>query len=137
MGTVRSGAHWFQAEAKEELTPIRREIARLMQKIPKWIVSDRMQPEELGAWGETEIVRIAEKPQGDSDILIFSGRTLWNGLLRSGLIDELHLAYFPLIAGDGIPIFEERPKVALKRLKTVTWEHSGIVVNVYQPENLL
>jgi len=71
---------------------------------------------------------IAELKRGDGPgILILLGRILWN-LMRAGLVDELHFVTFPLIAGGGVALFDERPRVALKLLETRVWEESGNVL---------
>ena len=56
---------------------------------------------------------------------------LWNELLLHGQVDELHLTTFPIIAGDGIPLFNGRPPVSLKLIHTQQWQESGNTLACY------
>lgn len=129
-------SYWTSVPNDPNATAVRRQFAGRITQVDKIVVSDKIAEEDLAPWNNTRIVRVAEaakeiaalKQQPGRDILILLGRILWNHLLQYQLVDELHLTTFPIIAGDGVKLFDGRPPISLRLLGTETWQGSGNVL---------
>jgi len=137
---LENKAYWSTLPEDPEATPIRFEFARRMALIPKVVVSDQLTAADLDPWASTtRIVRLKDakaevealKAQGGGSVFIYQSRALWNDLLAQGLVDELHLTTFPLLAGSGRPLFTGRPPVQFRWIRSQTWPGSGNVLNVW------
>lgn len=100
---------WPAVQQAAEAPPVLREIAQLNGAMPKVVVSDSLVIEPGSAWADARVLRRGEaeselaraKAASDRDLLVFGSRTLWNGLLKAGIVDELHLMVGPVIVGAG------------------------------------
>ena len=81
---------------------------------------------------EEEVLEI--KQQSGKDILVGS-RSLIIQLMKLNLIDEYQLCIHPVIAGTGLPLFENiKDRTVLKLIKTKTFS-GGAVTLYYEPTN--
>ena len=131
--------YWHGRGERPDATNVRRAIAREIDPMKKAVISDSIEQEDLAPWDNAEIVRRKDardyvaklKQQPGKDILILAGRMLWNDLMEARLVDELHIAIFPLIGFEGTKLFDRQPGVSLKLLETRTWQNSGVVALRY------
>ncbi len=88
-------------------------------------------------WGEKGNIRfITEnviehittlRNESGKDIWLFGGGELVSMLLAADLVDEMQIAYIPVILGKGIPLFPEQPKESKWDIESSELHNSGIL----------
>lgn len=81
--------------------------AEFAARTPHYVLSNSLQ---TAAWPNTTFLRSADdiaalKQQAGKDIFLMGGASVTTSLIDAGLVDELRLIIYPLIAGDGKPLF--------------------------------
>lgn len=114
------------------------DFAVAMDKIPKIVFSHTLKNLEWESASlanltiEEEVLEL--KQQSGKDIFVGS-RSLIIQLMKLNLIDEFQLCVHPVIAGGGLPLFENiNDRIILKLIKTKTFS-GGAVILYYEPKN--
>ena len=119
------------------------EFALIMDKVPKIVFSHTLKNVEPIAMGwesaklanrvlEEEVLEL--KQQSGKDIYVGS-RSIIIQLMKLNLIDEFQLCVHPVIAGSGLPLFENlNDRTILKLIKSKTFS-SGAIILYYEPTN--
>ncbi len=112
------------------------DFAIAIDKIHKIVFSNRLKTIDWEsaalANGPLEKVTGELKQQSGKDILVGS-RSLINQLLKLNLIDELQLCVHPVIAGKGLPLFDNEHDRTIFRLTKTKNFTNGAVILYYQP----
>lgn len=118
-----------------------RALSRIYNRLEKVVVTDTYTPERDNPWYDTTTVigrgqvrswLTDVRQDGDTDIVVFGSRTMWNGLLADGLVDEVHLMVGATVLGDGTPTFDA-PVPALRLLESRPFDGSDNVLLRFAP----
>jgi len=84
---------------------------------------------------EEEVLELKQSRSGGSKDILVGSRSLIIQLMKLNLIDEYQLCIHPVIAGTGLPLFENiKDRTVLKLIKTKTFG-GGAVTLYYEPTN--
>lgn len=115
------------------------EFAVVMDKVPKIVFSHTLKNVEWKSAKlanrdiEKEVLEL--KQQSGKDIFVGS-RSLIIQLMKLNLIDEYQLCVHPVVAGNGLPLFENiNDRTILKLVKTKIF-NSGAIILYYEPSGL-
>lgn len=113
-------------------------FALAIDRIPKIVFSHTLK--EVG-WASASIAtrdlkeEVLELKQQSGKLIFVGSRSLIIQLMKLNLIDELQLCIYPVLAGKGLPLFENlTERKLLNLIKTKTFS-SGAVIHYYEPKN--
>ena len=114
-------------------TPAEIEWARFAAQTPHYVLSSAM---TSALWPRTSFVRGLEdiaalKLQSGKDIYLVGGARTTASLIDAGLVDELRLIVYPLIAGEGKALFETTERRRGLELRKVQQLQGGRVSLIY------
>ena len=112
------------------------EFAVIMDRIPKIVFSHTLKKVE---WESAKLANqaideeVLELKQQSGKVILVGSRSLILNLMKHNLIDEYQFCVHPVIAGNGLPLFENiNDRTILKLIKTKTFS-SGAVTLYYEP----
>jgi len=117
------------------------DFAMVIDKIPKIVFSRTLKNVEWESAKlanrdlEEEVFELRQSRDGGSKDILVGSRSLIMQLMKLNLIDEFQLCVHPVIAGNGLLLFENsNDRTDLKLIKTKTFG-SGAVILYYEPTN--
>jgi len=114
-------------------TPAKLEWARFAAQTPHYVLSNTL---TSALWPKTTFVRGLEeiaalKQQPGKDIYLIGGARITASLIDAGLVDELRLIVYPLIAGEGKALFATTERRRGLELRKVQQLQDGRVSLIY------
>ena len=114
-------------------TPAEIEYAGFVARTPHYVLSNTL---ESAQWPMTRFVRTLEdvaalKRQPGKGIYLVGGARTTASLIDAGLVDELRLIVYPLVAGEGKALFAATQRRRGLELKRVDMLSGGLVSLVY------
>jgi dihydrofolate reductase len=118
----------------EPPTAAEQEWARFTETTPHYVLSSTLQ---TTTWPNTSFLRSIEevgalKQQSGKDIYLVGGARITTSMIDAGLVDELRLITYPLIAGSGSDALFEGARRRGIRLNAVRQLGGGKVASTYR-----
>ena len=117
------------------------DFAVAIDKIPKIVFSHTLKNVEWESARlanrsiEEEVLELKQSRSGGGKDIFVGSRSLIIQLMKLDLIDEYQLCVHPVVAGSGLPLFENiNDRTILKLIKTKTFS-GGAVTLYYEPAN--
>jgi dihydrofolate reductase len=117
-------------------------FASHINRVSKYVVSNSLEDVQWGPHGNATLLKgsIAEtvttlKQQPGKRIGVHGSPTLVESLLHAGLIDELRLEIYPVVAGRGARLFHDAKPVEHLQLAASKITSNGVAILTYQPLN--
>jgi dihydrofolate reductase len=117
------------------------DFAIAIDKIPKIVFSHTLKNVEWESAKlanreiEEEVLELKQSRNGGSKDILVGSRSLIIQLMKLNLIDEFQLCIHPVVAGNGLPLFENiNDRTIFKLVKTKTF-NGGAVILYYEPRN--
>ena len=116
-------------------TPAELEWARFAAKTPHYVLSSTL---TSAAWPSTRFLRgvgdvAALKREAGKDIYLMGGAQIVASLIDAGLVDELRLIVYPLVAGEGKALFASmtsRRWLELQKVQQLPGGHVSLVYGI-------
>ena len=116
-------------------TPAEHEYARFVARTPHYVLSNTL---TSALWPKTSFVRKLEdvaalKQQPGKDIYLIGGARITASLIDAGLVDELRLIVYPLIAGEGKALFattERRRGLELRKVQPLQGGRVSLIYGI-------
>ena len=131
-----NAAYWQGAEHDEAAGADDRAFARLMNGLPKLVVSSTLQTVDwngvlAGPDLVVDLARLKQEPGGD--IVVLGGAGVANSLMRLGVIDEYRILLVPVLLGDGKRLFEGGDERRPLDLISAQQVDTGAMILRYRP----
>jgi dihydrofolate reductase len=117
-------------------------FASHINRVSKYVVSNSLEDVQWGPHGNATLLKgsIAEtvttlKQQPGKSIGVHGSPTLVESLLHAGLLDELRLEIYPVVAGRGARLFHAGKPVEHLQLAASKITSNGVAILTYQPLN--